>query len=45
MRFKCIEYHFPSKIVTWGIDGSMVKAEKIVMDFSTLSFLINIPPF
>lgn len=45
MWFKCIEYYFQSKIVTSGIDRSMVKAGKIVMDFSMLSFLINIPPF
>lgn len=45
MWFKCIEYYFQSKIVTSRIDRSMVKAGKIVMDFSMLSFLINIPFF
>lgn len=45
MWFKCVEYYFPSKIVTSGIDGSMARAGKIVMDFSMLSALINIPPF
>lgn len=45
MWFQCIEYDFQSKTVTLGTDRSMVRAGEIVIDFSMLSFLINIPLF